>query len=77
MGLLDGLFDKEQMTRDTIQGALENVAEELNCNHKDLFFMIKPVNEEFDFKVYIYQTNGAAPKMVREIPLKEILEIEE
>jgi hypothetical protein len=72
--LLGGLFDKEKIVRETIQSALENVAEELGCGHKELFIMISPTNAEFDFKCYIYKvTPNTPPKLVREISLKEIL----
>jgi hypothetical protein len=72
MGLLDGLFDKEGMVKTTIESCLENVAEELNCKATELFVMIKPTNEDFEFKCWIYKVEGS-PKLVREISLKEIL----
>ena len=73
-GMLGGLLDKEQMIYDTIQTALENVAEELKCSEKDFFIMIRPSNEDFDFKLFIckYDENGN-PRKVREMQLKEIL----
>jgi hypothetical protein len=73
-GMLGGLIDKEQMIYDTIQTALENVAEELGCTHKDFFVMIRPMNEDYDFKLFIckYDENGN-PMKVREMMLKEIL----
>lgn len=73
-GMLGGLIDKEQMIYDTIQTALENVAEELDCTHKDFFVMIRPMNEDYDFKLFIckYDENGN-PMKVREMMLKEIL----
>ena len=70
--MLGGLFDTEKIVRDTIQTALENVAEELNCSYNELFIMIKPINEEFDMKFYVYKIEQS-PKLVREITLKEIL----
>jgi hypothetical protein len=71
--LLGGLIDKEKITHDTIQSTLENVAEELNCTFKDLFIMIKPIDETFTMKFYIYKLENGAPKFVREIPLSEVL----
>lgn len=73
-GMLGGLIDKEQMIYDTIQTALENVAEELGCTYKDFFVMIRPMNEDYDFKLFIckYDENGN-PMKVREMMLKEIL----
>ena len=38
--LLGGMVDTEKITFDTIQGALEDVAEELGCSHKELFIKI-------------------------------------
>lgn len=73
LGILGNLFDKEQLVKDTIQSTLENVAQELECSYKDLFIMIKPKNEEFDFDCYIYKIIDANPKIIRKIPLKEIL----
>jgi hypothetical protein len=70
--LLGGLIDTEQIVHDTIQSTLENVAEELNCTHKELFIMIKPIDESFTMKFYIYKIEQS-PKLVREITLKEIL----
>jgi len=73
--LMGGLVDKEQITYDTIQETLENVAEELGCNYKDFFIMIKPTNDDFDMKFFIYKLENGVPKMIREITLKEILNI--
>jgi hypothetical protein len=70
--LLGGLIDTEQIVHDTIQTTLENVAEELNCTHKELFIMIKPIDESFTMKFYIYKIEQS-PKLIREITLKEIL----
>lgn len=71
--LLGGMFDKEQMTRDTVQSALENAATELQMDYKDLFFMIVPTDAEFNHKYYICKWVGKNPVNVREITLKEIL----
>jgi len=70
--MLGGLIDTEKIVRDTIQTALENVAEELKCSHNELFIMIKPINAEFDMKFYVYKIEQS-PKLIREITLKEIL----
>ena len=75
--LLGGLVDKEQITHDTIQDTLENVAEELGCKATELFIMIKATNEEFHFKCWVYKTIDGSPKLVRQITLKEILGDEE
>lgn len=71
--LLGGMFDKEQITHDTIQSTLENVAEELEVSWKELFIMIKPTDETFTMKFYVYKIESGVPKLVREIMLKEIL----
>lgn len=80
-GMLGGLVDKEKITHDTIQECLENICEELNENKhpedflsfKDFFIMIKPVDEEFEMKFFIYKLSNGKPEFVREITLKEIL----
>ena len=71
--LMGGLVDKEQITFNTIQGTLEDLAEELGCNYKDFFIMIKPVDENFAMKFYVYKMEQGVPKPIREITLKEIL----
>lgn len=74
--LLSGLVDTEKITHNTIQEALENIAEELNCDYKDFFLTIQPINNEFDMKFYIYKKENQIPKLVREIKLSEILNTE-
>ena len=68
------LFDIEGRTRETIKNTLEDVAEELGCSQSEFFIMIKPTNEEFDMKFYIYRLVNGKPALVREIELKEILQ---
>ena len=75
--LLGGIFDKEQMTHDTIQECLENLSQEMSCSCDDFFVMIKPIDSEFNMKFYVYKLENKVPKMVREITLKEILNKEE
>jgi hypothetical protein len=70
--VLGGLLNTEQIVRDTIQTTLENVAEELQCSHNELFIMIKPYNADFDMKFYVYKIEQS-PKLIREIALSEIL----
>jgi hypothetical protein len=71
--LLGSLIDKEQITHDTIQTTLENLSEELNCTHKDLFIMIKPVDDTFTMRFWVYKIEEKGPKLVREISLAEVL----
>lgn len=73
MGLLDGFFDKEKLVTQTIESCLEEVAIELGCTHDQLFIMIKPVNDKFSFKCWVYKIDGAEKKLIREISVKEIL----
>lgn len=75
--LLGGLVDKEQITHDTIQDCLDNIAEELGCSYKDFFVMIKPTDETFTMRFYIYKFENGVPKLVREISLKEVLGLNE
>jgi hypothetical protein len=72
--LMGGLINTEQITHDTIQNTLENVAEELGCSYKDFSIIIRPINDEFEMKFYIFRTEARKPPVyVREITLKEIL----
>ena len=71
--LLGGLINTEQIVHDTIQTTLENLSEEMNCEYKDLFIMIKPVDDTFTMKFWVYKLNEKGPKLVREIPLSEVL----
>lgn len=71
--LLGGLIDKEAITHDTIQSTLENIAEELGCDYKEFFIMIKPSDETYTMRFWIYRIEKQGPKLVREITLKEIL----
>jgi hypothetical protein len=78
--LLGNFVNKEQITFDTIQGTLENVAEELGCSYKELFIKIAANDDEFSpvfhiFKTEPYTNIETVPrfKFIREITLKEIL----
>jgi len=71
--ILGGLVDTEKITHDTIQKTLRKVSQELQCSHSELFIMIKPVNETFTMRFYIYKIENGAPKLIREIPLSEVL----
>lgn len=71
--LLGGLINTEQIVHDTIQTTLENLSEEMNCEYKDLFIMIKPVDDTFTMKFWVYKLEEKGPKLVREIPLSEVL----
>ncbi len=79
-GLLGGLVDKEQITFDTIQGTLEDIAEKLRCSHTELFIKIAAGDDEFSPVFHVFKTEpythlDTIPryKFIREITLKEIL----
>ena len=72
--MLSGLFNTEKIVSDTIKSSLEEIAIELKCNYKDFFVMIKPTNEQYEMKFYVYKiVDNKPPTFVREISLKEIL----
>lgn len=75
--MFGGLIDKEKATFETIQSTLEDVAEELGCDYKDFFITIKATDEKFAMRFDIFRTDSGKPVRVREITLKEILNIEE
>ena len=74
--MLNGLVDTEKLTHDTIQTALEELAIEMKCSHTEFFIMIKPVNDKFNMKFYVYRLMNGVPKIVREITLREILALD-
>ena len=73
--LLGSLVDKEKIIREYIENTIEDVAEELKCQPDHVFIMIKPISANSqNFKVYLYDmSQGGAPKMVREMELKEFV----
>ena len=71
-GLLGGLVDKEKATRNTIKESFEDFSEELNAKASEFFITIKPINKEFDFVIHLYKMEDGKPKVIREVPLKEI-----
>lgn len=73
-GFMKNLVDVEQLTRDKIQVALENAAEETGEKFDNIFLMIRPVDAEFNHKYFIGKFDEKGnPKVVREMALKEIL----
>lgn len=70
---LMGGMDKEQITKDTIQDALEKVASELDKPFTDFFIMIKPIDTEYNFRCDIFQYIDKKPHHVREITVAEIV----
>lgn len=73
--MLGALFNTEKIVSDTIKSSLHEIAIELECSHKDFFVMIKPTNDKFEMKFYVYRIikDKPTPQYVREISLKEIL----
>ena len=70
--ILGGLIDKEKAITVSIQNVIEDVAEELSCMPKDIFIMIKPTGNDFDFKVFLYKINEkTAPVCVRIMQMSE------
>jgi hypothetical protein len=77
--ILKGFIDKEQIIKDYMGKTLEQVAEELDCPFDNIFIMIKPIKSDSseDFKAYLYQIlPGSAPKLIREMAIKEFVEHE-
>jgi len=75
--MMGGLVDKEQITKDYIKDALSLAALEFKLDRKELMFFIKPVSDEFDFKIYIIHWDiekNVPKKFLREITVKEIVD---
>ena len=77
-GMLGGMFNKEQATKETIQDALEKFSKEAGLKFTDVFITIRPIDQEFNHRYYLctYDEKGN-PKMLRELTLKEILDSSE
>lgn len=75
--MLGGMISDDQKVEaitDIIKDALEDNAEEMGCTYEEIFFVIKPKNDDYDFDVVLYKIEKEGPKMIRIIPLKEIIE---
>lgn len=72
-GLLDGMVDKVQITKDYISDSITDVVAELNCDRAEVFYMIQPGKGEDEFKIFIYKTENGTPKRIREISVEEIV----
>lgn len=80
--ILGGLFNKEEMVNETLRNTIEDVAEELNCDAKQISIMIdasEPQKDEkgneikYSFTCFVYQSAEGKRKRIREITLTEIL----
>ena len=72
--MFGSLFNTEKIVNDTIKNSLEEIAIELESDYKDFFVMIKPIDDKFNMKFYVYKIDeNKSPKFIREISLKEIL----
>lgn len=73
--LLGGLIDKDKMVSDTIQGSLQDIAEDNNFNHTQFCVMIKPVDDKMNFGLFLcpFSSENGVGKPIRTIPLSEIL----
>jgi len=72
--MLGSLFNTEKIVSDTIKSSLEEIAIELQVSYDKLFVMIKPIDDKFNMKFYVYKiVENKSPQFVREISLKEIL----
>jgi len=75
LGKIVGAFiDKEKEIGTVIINTLDNLSEELDADFKDFFVTIQPIDDDFNFKMYVYHKVNNVPKFVREITLKEIVE---
>lgn len=79
--MFGGLFNKEEMVKDTINDLLKDLKEELGCSDDGLFVMIKPIKDEKGeaqprFMLYSL-ASGPSPKYIRDLTIKEVLGEEE
>lgn len=80
--MLGGFFNKEEMVNSTLQNTIEDIADELKCDAKQISIMIDASEPQKDekgneiknsFKCWVYQSIEGKRKRIREITLKEIL----
>ncbi len=75
-GLLGGLVSPEAKAKainNVIEDALEENAQKLGVKYSDLFIMIKPKSDDFDFDLVLYRTDEGQPKIVRFIKIQELI----
>ena len=72
--LLGGFIDKNKIVKDYIIDCLTDLAQELQCNYKELCVVIRPKNEQMDFDFWLcrFGADGIS-KPLRSITLDEIL----
>jgi chorismate mutase len=78
--ILGGLVSDEKKAeaiQEIIKDSLSDVAEEYELEPQDIFFMIQPVDKDFNFAIFVYQAGESGTKKLREISLKEILGADE
>jgi hypothetical protein len=72
--LMGGIFDKEKMIYTKVQDKLVEMAAELDKPVRDVFFIIRPKDEEGNHDYYIcgYDEKGN-PKPLKKITINEII----
>jgi len=80
--MLNSLFGAEGKVNSTLQNTIEDLADELKCDAKQISIMIDASEPQKDekgneiknsFKCWVYQSIEGKRKRIREITLKEIL----
>jgi hypothetical protein len=74
LGAFAGMLGIDKKISATIQNTLIELGHELNVGYEDLFVMIQPVDEKFNFEFYVYKIEEGRPVRIREIKLTEILD---
>ncbi len=74
--MLGGLISSEQKAEvitEIIKASLKSEAKKLGVDHKKIFFMIQPKDENFNFGIFLYKVQSPTPIYLREISLEQIL----
>ncbi len=72
--MIGGIMDVKGQVSSVIQKFLKKVASENKLKFDELFVMIKPKDENFALRFFVYKiTQGSSPTLLREVTLDEIL----
>lgn len=67
--MFGNLLNTEKMVTEAISKAINNVAKEYNCSPKEVWVMIKSIDEKGNFTLYCYK----GKELLRKMELDEII----
>ena len=67
--MFGNLLNTEKMVTDAISKSITNIAKEYNCSPKEIWVMIKGIDEKGNFILYCYK----GKELLRKMELDEII----